>query len=222
MKETSVAELKCCRIQHENAPWTVNNVLSCGKQRNEFTFNWRRESTRQRHPSTGEELPANIALAAIYNTAIQPEFANTPLRELPVLLLGLKITLKAIDDALTAVREMTFEEIRRQQFSALPSRYTCIFLIPDDEESVRFWWNDLRTQGEGKRRIYEVSATGIAHRASQTLLGQLETRSVEEWEKMAVGYWSNQPQATDDEILFEGELRIIREVTPSSFSITDK
>jgi len=128
-------------------------------------------------------------------------------------------TLAEVTDALThclrLIRELVFEEVRIASFPELPSRHRCIWLIPEDMEAVQYWWHTLGKKG----KIFRVSATGKLHRTHQSFL-HLRTCSVNAWKENAFRYWAGirGENSTEDEVLFEGFVKVLEEIPLSSLS----
>ncbi len=123
------------------------------------------------------------------------------------------LTLNEASDSLgnlmRIVRELVFENIRKEYYPDLPSRHKCIWLIPDDNESFRFWKSILKSKSQ---RVFKVIVKGKIHRASQKwLVGG--TIPLNEIYLMANKFW-NSDEAGDyeDEILFVGKMTILEEL----------
>lgn len=112
------------------------------------------------------------------------------------------------------VRELVLENVRRQMYSDLPSRTSCIWLIPEDDRAVRFWLDNMRGD---RKRVFRVNATGELHRApQQPVMG--DTISLVEWRKRALDYWNGiDVESYDDELTFCGEIRVMEELPDGNF-----
>lgn len=168
-------------------------------------------------PATGVEYPMNVVAEEVMNVMTH---GKAKARELegfyhynPVQ--TLYETNRALNHALRLIREFVFEEVRRQTFPEHPSRYRCIWLIPGEEGAVSYWWNVLRSE---RARLFQIRATGKLHRASQKHL-TLGTFSLDEWKQNAFKYWAGVilPDTIEDEVLFEGFIRVERELDPATF-----
>ena len=123
-------------------------------------------------------------------------------------------TLDSLFLATRMVRELIFEDVRRQLYTALPSRVSCIWLIPEDPRAVRFWLDNMR--GDYKK-VYRVNATGELHRATQQIV-MGDTISMGEWRKRAVDYWNGaKSESYDDELLLSGDIEVLEEVPATEF-----
>ena len=123
-------------------------------------------------------------------------------------------TLDSLFLATRMVRELIFEDVRRQMYTALPSRMSCIWLIPEDPRAVRFWLDSMR--GDYKR-VFRVNATGELHRATQQIV-MGDTISMNEWRKRATDYWNGaRAESHDDELLLSGDIEVLEEVPATEF-----
>lgn len=127
------------------------------------------------------------------------------------------LTLKEASDSLgnlmRIVRELIFENVRKEFYPDLPSRHKCIWLIPDESESFDFWKSILDSKSH---RIFKVGVNGKIHRASQKwLVGG--TIPLSEIYNMAHKYWNGDDAGGfEDEVLFEGEITILEEINHQS------
>jgi hypothetical protein len=171
-----------------------------------------------------DKASVNAALGSIYDAVISDTYRTRTLAELPNLRPTLKKLIDGLDNSLLANREFAFEIVRREQFPTRPSRMSCIFLIPDDAASVRFWWQQLQTQGKkGKRQLFRVKAEGPPHhRVSQDLLMPLQTCAIDEWTSRAHRYWADQPDVCErDEVLLVGKVTVEEKLDPHKFGCDD-
>ena len=123
-------------------------------------------------------------------------------------------TLDSLFLATRMVRELIFEDVRRQMYTALPSRTSCIWLIPEDPRAVRFWLDSMR--GDYKR-VFRVNATGELHRATQQIV-MGDTISMGEWRKRATDYWNGaRTESHDDELLLSGDIEVLEEMPATEF-----
>lgn len=104
--------------------------------------------------------------------------------------------------------EKIFEEIRQNEFTQLPSRYSCIYLA--DKDNVELWHKKALEQLKQKEfPIYEFKATGQIHYADPEWL-EVDIVSDDEFRDIARKYWDGEasPTAKEDlrEILFSGTL----------------
>ena len=123
-------------------------------------------------------------------------------------------TLDSLFLATRMVRELIFEDVRRQLYTALPSRMSCVWLVPEDPRAVRFWLDNMR--GDYKR-VFRVNATGELHRATQQIV-MGDTISMGEWRKRAVEYWNGaKAESYDDELILSGDIEVLEEVPTTDF-----
>ena len=108
----------------------------------------------------------------------------------------------------TYLREVIWENVRRDEFPELPSRQRCLWLIPT-LEGVKYWLERMKPNGY---QVLRVQVTGRIHRANELyLLGDSEPMS-QTIEKARL-YWSGSfPEGGQEEILFEGRVKVIEVV----------
>lgn len=107
------------------------------------------------------------------------------------------------------VRELLFEEVRRNHFPTFPSRQRCIWVAPS-VDGVRYW----RDRVPGDKRWFRVRLTGKIHTASDAYL-TADTMSLDVLRELAWKYWSGYRGEREDrdEILFEGVVEVIEELS---------
>ncbi len=122
----------------------------------------------------------------------------------------LKETMDSLGNAVKTVRELAFELVRKDFYPELPSRQKCIWLIPDDKKSLEYWKNVIQNKD---KRIFKITVNGKIHRAAPKWLNG-GTFSLNKWTSMAHSYWQGEESGNiEDEILFEGKIKIIEEIT---------
>ena len=122
----------------------------------------------------------------------------------------LKEATDCLGESIRIIRELIFESIRTEFYPELPSRHNCIWLCPDDKQSLQFW-KDL-VHGNNKR-IFRVETKGIVHRAANKWL-ITGTIPLNEINSLAHNYWKGKDAGSfEDEILFTGKMKIIKELT---------
>ena len=105
-------------------------------------------------------------------------------------------------------REEALEEIRKEKYPNLPSRYHCIWVC--DEKSLDFWITKLRKDSI----IYKVELNGELFKSSDSFLPE-DGEKKENQKIQADKYWN--PVFTDNdqektaEYLFQGKVKIIEE-----------
>ena len=108
-------------------------------------------------------------------------------------------------------REMILEEVRREFYPTLPSRYSCIWLT--DEECLEYWKKQLNVKD--KYEIFKVEAIGNIFVSRDFLLPGIHLPHGSMY-KLAHGYWNpseeNLRNVKDKEYLFEGELKLIKRI----------
>ena len=117
---------------------------------------------------------------------------------------------KALSNYDFIMREFAMEEVRRQQFPNLPSRFRCMFLS-ENEDTCLHNLEGFVNRGAGKKlQAIKVKVNGEAHFVKSFGISRLGL-SFNEYKKEAVKYW-NQDQNSNDstkEILFVGDVEII-------------
>lgn len=108
------------------------------------------------------------------------------------------------------VRELAFEEVRKQSYSNCPSRLRCMFLTDSKEQCLK-GVKTFYQKGHGTFfQAVAVKLTGTLFYA----ISECAIRaglSYNDYVKMAHKYWSQSQEQTDTikEILFEGEAEIV-------------
>jgi len=197
----------------------INNQPECSwKQGDEFYFGqeynnmWRSFLEKGAYINlNGDRRPADQVIkyalnAYAYNDPVPPQMKGY--RFNPVF--TLKEATDCLGQSMNIIRELTFESIRKEFYPHLPSRHKCIWLTPDDKQSLEFWKNLVH--GSNKR-VFKVETDGVIHRAANKWL-VTGTIPLNEINSMAHNYWKgNDAGGFDDEILFIGKLKIIEELT---------
>ena len=189
--------------------WKVGDEVYFG---NEYNNMWRSFLEKGAYINlNGEKRPADQVIryalnAYAYNEPVPLQMKGY--RFNPVF--TLKEATDCLGESMRIIRELTFEAIRKEFYPELPSRHNCIWLIPDDKQSLEFWKNLVH--GNNKR-IFRVETDGIIHRAAQKWL-MTGTIPLNEINSLAHNYWKgNDAGGLEDEILFIGKLKIIEELT---------
>lgn len=98
------------------------------------------------------------------------------------------------------VREQTFEEVRLEFFPNLPSRYKCLWVIEDDLDVLKYWWEDIfKRSGEIIRFVLD----GKIHRGNEQYLQQTGM-GLDFIRQQAFKYWTGARGSKPYEIVFEG------------------
>lgn len=114
---------------------------------------------------------------------------------------------KAVKEMGTYIREIIFEEIRRNEFPDLPSRVNCVWLC--DASGISYWWPRMHS---GKKVILEAHVVGTLHRANPDFLVS-DSISHDELRALARKYWGgeNVRNQSNEELLFYGEVRVLHQ-----------
>ncbi len=218
----SVSETNFYRIENASTDWEEGSVVEVGNQENPFTINWKNEESKISRPDLGREKWVNQELESVYRAVISPKNSKKRLEELVALPSALAKILKALNDSILASRELAFELVRKSDFSELPSRMECMFLIPDEIACIKYWWNELKTQGGGNRKLYRVSLAGRFHKASAGQLVPLRTCAINEWHDLARRYWEPQNACTPDtEVLACGTVTFLERLDPMLYGCVE-
>ena len=117
---------------------------------------------------------------------------------------------KALSNYDFILREFAMEEVRRQQFPNLPSRFRCMFLS-EDEDTCLHNLEGFINRGAGKNlQAIKVKVNGEAHFVKSFGISRLGL-SFNDYMKEAFEYWNqdqNSSSATK-EILFVGDVEVI-------------
>lgn len=105
-------------------------------------------------------------------------------------------------------RETIFEEVRKKYFANLPSRLSCLWVIPDNNNSIEYWKKELCENNEC--RLLKLNLTGIIHKTNQSYL-KLNLDPIIELREKAFKYWNGGSGAgsDEDEYLFQGFAEVL-------------
>jgi len=187
--------------------WQKNNIYFIGKD-----YSIRYQELMMRGFSIpkvdGEQIPLNAIIEGMaqyissqQKSAFMPETyhfnpSDTLMEVLPMM-----------RTQLTLIRELIFEEIRKEHFPQQLSRYKGLHVIPAAKESLSFWLPQLKTPNA---KIYKLELTGKLHRAGYELLNA--TSVPPEYIKYnAYQYWlgNEGKEAANDECIFEGLAKVV-------------
>lgn len=112
-------------------------------------------------------------------------------------------------------REQIFEEVRREFFPNLPSRLRCLWVIKDDIDILKYWWELFGKSG----LIMKVSLTGKIHTGSEEYL-RISGKNFDFLRQQAFKYWAGTAglNEIEQEAIFEGFVRVIEFVSPQSIN----
>jgi len=204
-------------IQRTNmpSPWQPGQTLVVGEMVNPFMGHYDDHFTDIRSP-TGHSFRIKWLVDHVLNVLDGRENKRPDL--VAFYSYDPKETLRraseALKEYLMLVRELVFEDVRREHFPQLPSRQKCIWVIPPEEKSVKFWYTQL------SGRLLRLRLTGKVHRTNQQYL-TTDTLSLSEFRENAFKYWAGikGKNSVEDEILFEGFVTVIGEVKPEEIGI---
>jgi len=109
-------------------------------------------------------------------------------------------------------REIIYEQVRSQSFSDLPSRKTCLWVLPYDTSSdiITKWKEQL--YHDKQVRLLTLQLTGKIHITSEIFLIN-DCASIEEVQNEAADYWKatdiNSYDPETIEVLFEGQATVL-------------
>lgn len=118
------------------------------------------------------------------------------------------------------LREQIFENVRKTQFPDLPSRFYCLWIIPDSpilNESLTFWIPRVVGNINDTFRVLKLSCTGHVHYACEEYLALEKCNTLQATCDNAVHYWRGDnviigsPQV---EALFYGDALVQEVVNP--------
>jgi len=197
-------------ISSSNCEWKIGDEIHIGLEDNYY---WKTFVDR------GESIEIQGEKHDVYKITRTAFEAYTEMHPPPLKMDGyhfkplntLKEAIDSLGNTIKLNRELAFESFRKEFYPELPSRLRCIWLIPGHENALHFWNNTLN-KGQQKR-VFKVTVEGNIHRAAHKwLIGG--TFSINEWNKLAHNYWKGVSSGNiDDEILFEGRMKIIEEIT---------
>ena len=112
------------------------------------------------------------------------------------------------------VRELAYEEIRKQYFPNLPSRNNCIWLCR--EEQLNYWLNNFKKSDVD---IYELMLAHEPFKTRDSLL-PMPFESYSEMKCKAKKYWEYNSDELffDDEYLYEGKFKILSIIQKKDFN----
>ncbi|OEF98272.1 DUF2441 domain-containing protein [Desulfuribacillus alkaliarsenatis] len=196
--------------------WSIGQTYFVGKNRNPFFGFFDSYGKGITDPNTSQIFSINYAASAMENYINtgkkDPAFANFYHFDSNRAVSELADTL---NHYIRYVREILFEEVRKDFFPGYPSRQRGIWVIPNDcdiTQAVNYWWSQL---GAGNKKVFKVELTGKIHRSNQQYL-TLRTDKLDVFRQEAFKYWVGVSGNTsiEDECLFEGFVTVLEEVNP--------
>lgn len=122
----------------------------------------------------------------------------------------LESTRRALGHTSKVIRELIFEEVRKEFFPSHPSRQKGLWVIKlDDPGSLNYWKETLKGD-----KIFKVQLTGKIHTANQQYLIPT-TENLNKIRQNAFHYWTGTSgaRAEEQETLFEGFATVIEDIT---------
>jgi hypothetical protein len=188
--------------------WKLNGVYEFGKEYTDYMKLCLKEDFYNGTDNIGYSKRQILqALIQYYNgeeTIKRPQF-----RELYDNIQGiLKMGHSAITHSNKIIRELVFENIRKDYYPEYPSRLSSVWLIPMNPNSLEYWKKSLPAVKNS--RILEISATGKIHRGSDKFLS-IDECSLHAFVQNAHKYWEGCDSLDKkSEIIFSGSLKVIK------------
>ena len=117
---------------------------------------------------------------------------------------------KALSNYDFIMREFAMEEVRKQQFPHLPSRFRCMFLSEDADTCLHNLQGFVNRGAGSILQAIKVRVNGEAHFVKDYGVSRLGL-SFNEYKNEAIKYWSQDQHSTSatKEILFTGDVEIL-------------
>lgn len=117
---------------------------------------------------------------------------------------------KALSNYDFIMREFALEEVRKQQFSHLPSRFRCMFLSEDADTCLHNLQGFINRGAGSNLQAIKVRVNGEAHFVKDYGVSRLGL-SFNEYKEEAIKYWGQDQHSpsTSKEILFTGDVEIV-------------
>ncbi|WP_427036658.1 DUF2441 domain-containing protein [Cytobacillus pseudoceanisediminis] len=109
---------------------------------------------------------------------------------------------------LKMLREFIFEDTRNRYFAELPSRQTCLWVVPVKKvEDILYW----KTQLDDEHQFVLLELTGKVFSTNESHLhiGPENFRNIKELKEKAGEYWGSKPGNSVEENLFEGKFEVL-------------
>lgn len=212
-------------MKHYNTlpSWKKDETHFIGEKKNPFFGYYDNYAHNVRNPINNTSYPLNV----ISNWVVKHNTEGLAIPE------ELKLfyhcnpvqTMCELHDCVThytmLVRELVFEEVRKDFFPQLPSRQKGIWVIPINEstsETVKYWWSQV---SNGNSQIIKLRLTGKIHQASSEWL-TARVLPLDVIKQNAFKYWTGASSGRDlnqVECIFEGFATVIDFIKPSDFNI---
>lgn len=195
----------------DSSAWTSGAMFQFGGPRNYYT-----ERIETVLPTIKLPSGARVEIEEVLRQAVATYVYRAPLSNLDLVDYHFDPA-KTLNEAFALaeyesrrIRELTFEQVRLLNYRHLPSRRTCIWLLPGKRDLFESW---LKTyDGRSGSAVFEVTLEGRKHFADSRFL-KLRHRSIEQWKADANDYWKG--ACMDEtgvrlEILAEGTITVVR------------
>ena len=117
---------------------------------------------------------------------------------------------RALSDYDFILREFALEEVRKESFPTLPSRFTCLYLSENETTCLNNFTERTITSPNLHHQAIKVKVSGEAHFVRDFGISRLGL-SYSEYKKLANQYWSQNQESTTEakEILFIGDVEVL-------------
>lgn len=114
------------------------------------------------------------------------------------------------------MRELIFEDVRRELFPELPSRRTCLWVIDDNKDDITYWINGLehdQQEGLNDSVMVKLLLSGKVFKGEGEYL-KPRSYGLAEWRQQAINFWTQtrpvqSAGGSRPEIMFEGTARVL-------------
>lgn len=117
------------------------------------------------------------------------------------------------------VRECLFEDVRQSKYPSCPSRMSCIWLLPDDKQSLDYWARVIPRHVN----VVKFKCSGVIHEADERYLA-LQTFNIPLQKRLADLYWSGESITkglAHKEFLFAGSATVLGLYPPHQVPILE-
>lgn len=106
--------------------------------------------------------------------------------------------------------ELVFEKVRQDFFEIYPSRFSCTFLTEKLDDWIDFLHCVKEISNKESYTLYSLHVEETSKFIGDAaIVAKASNKSLEEMEECAKAYWSNSGEIEQNEILFQGKLKVI-------------
>jgi hypothetical protein len=200
--------------------WEIGTSIEFNKSRkNRFFLNLQKDETDLLHKNYRSDLSTFRSMLMLGSKNLELleklniEQQRDHLKDTNIIMLNmLKASSSYLGYYIKYLREVIFENIRKESFTEKPSRQHGIWLCTQEEISkwVEILGDDCQVE------VFKVTATGIIHHANASLL-LADTLQIHEYEDLARRYWTEvayeKEYCTESEILLEGQIILVEKIS---------